>query len=102
MSYFEKQHSSRILKNQQLFWTGSGTALSTNFGPQTFQIRVLSQVAGAFTVSDSTGTTAASSTSMLISANAPIGEYFSVTPGSQCSFASSSTSSGSISVTEMC
>jgi hypothetical protein len=34
-NYFEKQQSSQVIKAQQISWTGTGTAVSTNFTPQT-------------------------------------------------------------------
>ena len=35
-SYWGKQRSSRILKAQNLAWTGSGTVTSTNFTAQMY------------------------------------------------------------------
>jgi len=43
---WDKQPSSRVIKTQTLSWTGSGTVVSTNFTPQTYQIRISTQVTG--------------------------------------------------------
>jgi hypothetical protein len=50
-----KQPSSRISKTQNLQWTGTGILVSTNFVPQTYQIRVATQIAGWMAV-DNLGT----------------------------------------------
>src|SRR5215831_20402574 len=38
--YFDKQPSSRVIKTQTIAYTGAGTAVSTNFTPQTYQLRI--------------------------------------------------------------
>jgi len=55
MSYFEKARSSRPLRTQTLNYAGSGTAISTTFASQTYQIRVWSQVAGYWSVVETKG-----------------------------------------------
>src|SRR5262245_43980768 len=44
--YFDKQPSSRVIKTQTIAYTGAGTAVSTNFTPQTYQLRISTQVTG--------------------------------------------------------
>jgi hypothetical protein len=51
---WDKQSASRFIKYQNVSWAGSGVAVSTGFAPQTYQIRVASQIAGAIAV-DVTG-----------------------------------------------
>jgi hypothetical protein len=50
MAYFDKQHASRVIKSQNLNWTGSGTLVSTNFTTETWHVRVVSQVGGFFAI----------------------------------------------------
>lgn len=104
MGYYDKAGSSTINVMQALAWTGSGTTFSTNFASQTRQIRVISQVAGWISVTQTTGVTVpttAGGAGVFIAANTASGDYFSCNPGQIFSFASTSTSSGSVSVTEM-
>jgi hypothetical protein len=101
-NYWGKQLSSRPIRIQELDWTGSGTLVTTTLLPQTWQVRVFSDVRGYL----SFGSTSPSSTSrdtatVEIGANNPA-EYFTVTPGNfLLAWSSSSTSSGSILITEM-
>ena len=44
MSYWQKQPSSRYLLGQALQYGGSSSVPSTNFSPETFQIRVTSNI----------------------------------------------------------
>ena len=96
-SFFDKQHSSRLGKAQGVTWAGTGTGFSTNFGPETWQIRVVTQTAGyvavVATTADTSIPTTAVSTSVvaaLLPANLP--EYFTVNPGMILAFASTTTS----------
>lgn len=101
MANFEKQHSSRPIKYQVLAYTGSASVPSTNFSSETFQIRVVSDIAGWFVIGDGTGVSAtAQSGSAKINAGTDE-EFWTVTPGQMCAFNSTSTSSGCVSVTEM-
>jgi len=43
---WDKQPASRVIKTQTLSYTGAGTVVSSNFGPQTYQLRVTTQVTG--------------------------------------------------------
>src|SRR3974390_1017397 len=102
MTYFEKQHSSRIMRVQNLAYAANQTSVlaSTKFTAQTYQIRVVSQITGYFTVGDSSSITATTSADLIVLANTDA-EYFAVTPGQWCAFNSTSTSTGYCSVTEM-
>ena len=102
-NYVGKALSSRILKAQNLAWTGAGTVVSTNFTSQTYQCRVLSQVAGYIAI-DNTGTSI--STASLPDSGVPINangtpDVFTVSPGQLLEFTSTSTSSGNVGVTEL-
>jgi hypothetical protein len=96
---FAKQPSSRIIKQQNFAWTGTGTLLSTPFASATQQVRVFSQVGGQFCI-DNLGTvpTTPGGTGTLIAPNTF--EYYAVTSGMLFSFSSTSTSSGSVNCTE--
>jgi hypothetical protein len=100
-NFIQKTPSSRLLKGQAIGWTGTGTAVSTNFANQTYQVRIATPIAGWFAI-DNLGTvpTTAGSAGTWIAANT-VGEVFTCTPGELFSFASTSTSSGSVSVTEL-
>jgi hypothetical protein len=101
MTFVSKIPSSRLIKGQVVAWTGTGTAVSTNFTNQTFQVRVATPVNGWMAI-DNLGTvpTTAGSAGTWIAANV-VGETFTCTPGEIFSFASTSTSSGSVSLTEL-
>jgi hypothetical protein len=100
-NFIQKTSSSRIIKGQVVAWSGIGTAVSTNFSGQTYQVRVATPVNGWFAI-DNLGTvpTTAGNTGTWIAANIP-GETFTCTPGELFSFSSTSTSSGSVSLTEL-
>ena len=105
-NYIDKQRSSRPNIYQALAYGGNATSVpSTNFGPQTFQIRVVSEVQGWLalgpgTTSGTTLSATAASSSLKISANVN-GEYFTVTAGMMAAFNSTSTSTGFCSIVEM-
>jgi hypothetical protein len=107
-NYFGKTPSSRPIRSQTLNYTGSGTLVSTTFAAETFQIRVFSQVAGYWSIFESTTTTptTAPPSGTQQPAQVPIGanlagEYITVSPSLIFSFSSTSTSSGFVSLTEM-
>ena len=116
-SGFDKQPASRPITYQNFVYTGgtspTTTVYSAKFGPSTQQIRVISSLAGWCSIDQSTvaastsvlsatvGSTNIPGTGMQIPASVTGGEYFIVTPGQLFTFASTSTSSGNISVTEM-
>src|SRR5215469_10778692 len=96
MTNFIKQPGSRIIANQNLNWTGTGTIASTNFSPQTYQIRVASQISGWFSIDATTvaGPTTAGGVGAFVPAATGQAEYFAVTPGQILLWASTSTSTG--------
>ena len=99
-SFLQAQNSSKSLSPQVLAWTGSGTVVSTNFAPETFQIRVTTQVPGWFAI-DNLGTlpTTAGATGSYLPSGIEA-EFITCSPGMLFSFSSTSTSSGSVSVCE--
>ena len=105
-NYWGKQPSSKPNVYQALAYAGGGTSVpSTNFGPQTYQVRVVSEVQGwiVFGVGSTSGTNlscTAQSGSAKINANTDE-EFWTVQPGMMCAFNSTSTSTGMISITEM-
>ncbi len=114
---FSKQASSRPNIYQSVAYSGgaspSTTVVSAKFSPGTQQIRVISTLAGWCSIDISTvaasttvqsatvGSTNIPGTGMIIPASTVGGEYFAVTPGQLFVFASTSTASGTVSVTEM-
>ncbi len=114
MAYgIDKQPSSRPLVYQVLQYN-SATVISTFFKTGTQQIRVAAQCNGWGAVDQTTGSvtaTSAGGAGMIITGgttsalsvvySAPSFEYFTVTPGQFFSFSSTSTSTFSITVTEM-
>jgi hypothetical protein len=91
-----KYPSSRILKGQVLAWAGSGTVATTNFGTETFQIRVISQINGYIAIEPAAtaGTLMSTSTfsgGTFIAANTANGDFFTVSPGMLLTFTSSTT-----------
>ena len=99
---WSKAGSSRIIKAQNLGFAGTATVVTTPFLAETYQVRVISQVAG-FIAIDNTGTSLTSGAvgGTFIAANTASGDYFQCTPGEVLQFTSTSTSSGNVSVTEM-
>jgi len=104
-NYWGKQPSSRPNVYQVLAYGGGGSSVpSTNFSPQTVQVRIVSEVQGwlVFGPGSTSGTTlscTAQSGSAKIPANVP--EYINVAPGSMCAFNSTSTATGEVSIVEM-
>ncbi len=115
--FFSKQTASRPNIYQNITYTGGAspttTVYSAKFSPGTQQIRVFSSLAGWCSVDISTvaasttvqsatvGSTNIPATGMFIPAATVQGEYFAVMPGQLFTFASTSTSSGYVSITEM-
>ena len=64
-------------------------------------MRIISQVTGIVTV-DNLGTlpTTAGTSGTMIAANTASGDYFACTPGEVVAFSSTSTSSGTVNITE--
>ncbi len=114
MAYgWDKQPASRPSIYQVLLYN-SATVISTFFKTGTQQIRVSAQCNGWGAVDQSTASvtvTSAGGAGMIITGGttsalsvvytSPTAEYFTVTPGQFFSFSSTSTSTFSVSVTEM-
>jgi hypothetical protein len=97
MSFYGKQTASRL--GRSLVNTlSSASSLSTVFGAQVRQIRVVTTLPIWATVGSSAVVTANSSATYLV-ANFP--ETFAVSPGQSFNYLSTSTSSGYVTVTEM-
>lgn len=99
-NYWGKQRSSRPVRLQELDWTGSGTLVTTNLSPQTFQVRIASDVRG-YCAFGSTSPTSSNRDTSSVEIFANTAEYFTSRPGELISFSSSSTSSGSVLITEV-
>jgi hypothetical protein len=100
---WDKQPASRVIKTQTLAYNGSGTVVSTNFGQQTYQLRVTTQVTGYGEI-DNLGTVITTATRNSVGFDLYTGqppEYFTVTPGELFAFSSTSTSSGTINLAEV-
>jgi hypothetical protein len=100
-NYWGKQLSSRPIRIQELDYTGSGTQVTTTLLSQTYQVRVVSDVRGYVAFGSTSPTTTSRDTATVEIFPNLGGEYFSVVPGMLLSFSSSSTSSGSVLITEM-
>ena len=90
-TYWAKQPGSRILRTNNITLSGNAASTpSTTFSNQTYQVRVNSTLAGQLRIGDG-AQTAVANTDAYVAANAPA-EYFSVNPGQQAAFISTSTS----------
>ena len=115
-NFVGKQPTSRPVKYQVVQYN-SATAWTTKFGSNVNQIRVLSQLGGWATINDTTAdgviATTAGGVGMIVSgistgypaavttvAGISVPEYFTVKPGQILTFASTSTTTGAISITE--
>jgi hypothetical protein len=95
-SFYPPQHSSRNGVVQTIQDTGNNTSVATsNFGTETFQIRIASPKAGYYRVDASA---AVVGDSYLPAAWV---EYVKVTPGQNLAWISTSTSTGTITITEL-
>jgi hypothetical protein len=100
-NYFGKMPSSRPIRLNELDWTGSGTLQTTNFSPQTSQVRIVSDVRGyASFGSTSISTSSRGVATVEIFPNLR-GEYFVCQGAGFICWSSTSTSSGSVLITEM-
>lgn len=94
-----RQPSSRLGRSQVIALVGDAASTpSTTFLPQTYQVRVTSTLAGWLKIGD--GAQTATGSDVFIPANAAP-EYFTVSPGQQAAFLSTSTSTGCCSIGEM-
>jgi hypothetical protein len=101
-NFWGKQPSSRVVKGQELDWTGSGTLVTTNLGSQVNQIRIVSDVRG-YVSFQSTSISSSSRDGVFAEISGSLTpEYFTVAANSVLAWSSSSTSSGSILISECC
>lgn len=101
---WSKAPSSKINVVQPLTYSGSGTVFSTNFSPQTYQVRFIGQIASWVAVLQSTATMFSTATYIstagglyngtFLAANTASGDYFAVNPGQILGVTSTATSSG--------
>ena len=77
----------------------NASVTTTNFGSQTYQVRIVHTCAGIWATIDTTATVTAQSSATWLPASLP--EYFAVTRGQQLNFISTSTSTGYVVLTEM-
>jgi hypothetical protein len=99
-NYWGKQPSSRVLLNQTIQYLGDKASYATSaFSAQTYQLRTVAQVAGYVNFDSSTVTSTPGSGTIV---NANTVDFWTVTPGSFLAYTSSSTSSGAVTLTEMC
>jgi hypothetical protein len=99
-NYWGKQRSSLPIKINELDWTGSGTLATTNMGPFTVQIRVVSDIRGYLAFGSTSPTSSSRDTATVEIMPNNVGEYFTVRSGMVLGWSSTSTSSGSILITE--
>jgi|SRR5215475_1670422 len=97
-SYYQ---AARILRTQTLQYTGNTTSVpSTAFQSQTRAVQVASQLAGFIFIGENNSTTAsASSSGVYVPANTPM--RFTVNPGQNLAYISTSTSSAACTVSEL-
>jgi hypothetical protein len=100
-NFWPKQRSSRPIRLQELDYTGSGTLVTTNVGSQIYQVRVVSDVRGYLAFGSTSPTTTSRDTATVEIFPSLVGEYFTVTPNQILAWSSTSTSSGSVLITEM-
>jgi hypothetical protein len=98
-AFWGKHPSSRPVNNQTIQYLGDKASYPTTaFGPGVFQVRVASPVAGVVAFDSSTIVTTAA-TGIVINANEAA--FFTVTQGQFMAWSSSTTSTFSLTVTEM-
>src|SRR6516162_166421 len=94
-NFFDKQHASRLGTVQSINYTGNQSAQTTNaFGANTQQVRICSPIAGYYRVDASNAVVGDS----LLPANWV--EYVSCNGGQTLSWISTSTSTGTLTITE--
>lgn len=99
-NYWGKQRSSLPIRINELDWTGSGTLVTTNMGSQTLQVRVVSDVRGYLAFGSTSPTSSSRHTATVEILPNVAAECFTVRPGMVLAWSSSSTSSGSVLITE--
>ena len=103
MSFWKSQPSSKLgraIVTQVTTALVNASASTTNFGTQTYQVRIVHNLsAGIWATVDTTATVTAQSSATWLPTSSP--EYFAVTRGQQLNFISTSTSTGWVVLTEM-
>ena len=103
MSFWKAQPSSKLgraIVTQVTTSQVNASVTTTNFGSQTYQVRIVHNLsAGIWATIDTTATITAQSSATWLQTSSP--EYFAVTRGQQLNFISTSTSTGYVSLTEM-
>jgi hypothetical protein len=99
-NYYGHAPSSRPIRLQELDYAGSGTQVTTTLLNQVYQVRIVSDVRGYVSFGSTTITTSSRGVATVEIFPSLRGEYFSARPGETLSFSSSSTSSGSVLITE--
>ena len=103
MSFWKSQPSSKLgraIVTQVTTTQVNASVTTTNFGAQTYQVRIADNLsAGIWATIDTTATITAQSSATWLPASSP--EYFAVTRGQQLNFISTSTSTGWVVLTEM-
>ena len=103
MSFWKAQPSSKLgraIVTQVTTTQVNVSVTTTNFGAQTYQVRIAHNLsAGIWATIDTTATVTAQSSATWLPTSSP--EYFAVTRGQQLNFISTSTSTGWVVLTEM-
>jgi hypothetical protein len=92
MSWFDKQHASRLGANNRIDPAGSSVSTGA-FGAQTYSVRVVASAAVNIKIGD--GSVSATTNDPLLPANLP--EYFVCTPGQKLA----AIGTGAVHITEM-
>ena len=103
MPFLKAQPSSKLgraIVTQVTTTQVNASVTTTNFGSQTYQVRIVHNLsAGIWATVDTTATVTAQSSATWLPTSSP--EYFAVTRGQQLNFISTSTSTGWVVLTEM-
>lgn len=101
-NFWGKAPSSRPINAQVIQLSSAAAVNSASFGSETYQIRVISNIATWASIDGVPTAAVQTAGSFYLPANTSVGEYFTVTPGQQISLISlSSATTGTVSVTEM-
>ena len=94
--FFPKAGASRIITPGTSYpWAGTGISASTAVGTETFNVRIISQLAGYVTIGTTSDPTIPTTGGVgtFIAANTASGDYFQCVPGQKVMFSSTTTSS---------
>jgi hypothetical protein len=100
-NFLSKAPSSRVIRGQELDWVGSGTLVTTNLSLGVNQCRIVSDVRGFVSFSSTSISSSSRGTSFAEILPNLAGEYFTCAANSVIAWSSSSTSSGSVLISEM-